>query len=366
MIAALLGLGLIAAGLGYRWLDRTVLANLPTDLSSLRDFRPLTAVRVFARDGSQVDEFYLERRVWVPIDELPEHVWRAFLVAEDRRFFEHEGVDFLGIGRAILVNLAAGQVEQGGSTLTQQLVKNLLVGKEKSYRRKLREAVLAWRLERSLSKREILELYLNYVPLGSGNYGVEAAARDYFGVSARNLDPGQAALLAGLVPAPSRYSPRANPALARERRRIVLDGMVTDGLIRRELLPLFNDAPVLNWREGVVEDRPALAYVTEVRREVRRALGSELPFSLGLQVHTALDLEVQKVAEDAVRTALCAGRPGGSRPMSATPGSSPRQASPWTPRPASRCRRRRACASRRWSPMTATFTSCKPRISHLI
>ena len=304
VIAVLLVLGLIAAGLGYRWLDQTVLANLPTDLSSLRDFRPLTAVRVFARDGSQVDEFYLERRVWVPIDELPEHVWRAFLVAEDRRFFEHEGVDFLGIGRAILVNLAAGQVEQGGSTLTQQLVKNLLVGKEKSYRRKLREAVLAWRLERSLSKREILELYLNYVPLGSGNYGVEAAARDYFGVSARNLDPGQAALLAGLVPAPSRYSPRANPALARERRRIVLDGMVTDGLIRRELLPLFNDAPVLNWREGVVEDRPALAYVTEVRREVRRALGSELPFSLGLQVHTALDLEVQRVAEDAVRTAL--------------------------------------------------------------
>ena len=100
VIAVLLVLGLIAAGLGYRWLDQTVLANLPTDLSSLRDFRPLTSVRVFARDGSQVDEFYLERRVWVPIDELPEHVWRAFLVAEDRRFFEHEGVDFLGIGRA--------------------------------------------------------------------------------------------------------------------------------------------------------------------------------------------------------------------------------------------------------------------------
>lgn len=303
-VAAILVVGLVSGWLGWRWLEQNVLTNLPTDLSSLRDFRPLTAVRVFARDGGQVDEFYLERRIWVPIDELPEHVWRAFLVAEDRRFFEHEGVEFLGIGRAIVVNLAAGQVEQGGSTLTQQLVKNLLVGKEKSYRRKLREAVLAWRLERSLSKREILELYLNFVALGSGNYGVEAAARDYFGVSARNLDPGQAALLAGLVPAPSRYSPRANPELARERRRIVLDGMVSEGLIRRELLPLFNDAPVLSWREGVVEDRPALAYVTEVRREVRRALGSELPYALGLQVHTPLDLEVQRVAEQAVRDAL--------------------------------------------------------------
>jgi penicillin-binding protein 1A len=171
-------------------------------------------VQVYAANGERVDQFYLERRVWVPIAELPPHVWQAFVASEDRRFFEHEGVDPLGILRALVVNLRGGETRQGGSTITQQLVKNLLVGKERSYRRKLREAVLAWRLDAELDKMALLELYVNYIALGSGNYGVEAAAQDYFGISARDLDAGQAALLAGLVPAPSRYSPRSDARLA--------------------------------------------------------------------------------------------------------------------------------------------------------
>src|SRR5262249_29534049 len=159
------------------------------------------------------DSFYLERRYWVPLEDLPDHVWQAFVAAEDQHFFDHRGVDFTGIARALVVNYRAGGSVQGASTLTQQLVKNLLLSPEKSFERKFKEAVLAFRLERELSKREILQLYLNFVFLGSGNYGVEAAARDYYGVSARQLDVGEAALIAGLVPAPSRYSPRRNPEL---------------------------------------------------------------------------------------------------------------------------------------------------------
>lgn len=307
----LLALAVVAAVIGaagYVWLDRTILQSLPTDLSDVREMRAPSSVTVFAADGSQVDEFYLERRVWVPIDELPRYVWMAFVQAEDRRFFAHKGVDLLGIARAMVVNLQAGEVQQGGSTLTQQLVKNMLVGKEKSYRRKIREAVLAWRLENELSKMEILELYLNFVPLGSGNYGVEAAARDYFGLSARNLDVGQAALLAGLVPAPSRYSPRANPEIAAERRALVLDGMVRDKVIRREVAEGAKDGPVLVDREDRPEDRPALGYITEVRRQIRGMLGDEIPYTLGLRVDTPLDLKLQEVATRAVREAVEAHR----------------------------------------------------------
>lgn len=304
LLLSLTALALLGALYGWTWLQSNVLSQLPEDLSSFRDFRPLTSCRVFASDGSLIDEFYLERRVWVDIDELPDHVWQAFVAAEDRRFFEHEGVDLPGIARAIVVNLQAGHIEQGGSTLTQQLVKNLLVGKEKSYTRKLKEAVLAWRLEEELDKREILELYLNYVALGSGNYGVEAAARDYFGFSARNLDAGQAALLAGLVPAPSRYSPRANPELAASRRALVLRLMVAEGMLSAEAAALLQDAPVLNPRDGRGVDRPAVAYATEVRREIRRLFGDQAPFSVGLQVHTPVDLALQQVAEASIRTAL--------------------------------------------------------------
>jgi penicillin-binding protein 1A len=301
----LLGLlGLIALGAGYWWFERNILSTLPENLAELRDYRPNTTCRLYAGDGTEVDQFYLERRIWVPLGSLPKVVWQAFVAAEDRRFLRHPGVDTLGILRAVVSNLLAGEVTQGGSTLTQQLVKNLLVGQEKSYRRKLKEAVLAYRLERELEKSEILELYLNFVYLGSGNYGVEAAARDYFGVPARQLDAGQAALIAGLVPAPSRYSPRVNPELAATRRRLVLRGMVEEGFVTPKEAQSFLEDPVVQPREQPLGQGVAGAYVTQVRREIRRLLGNELPFRQGLQVHTALDLKVQAVAQEAVREAL--------------------------------------------------------------
>lgn len=299
----LVSLGGVGAIVGYRWLDSTILSDLPEDLSSYRQWRPLTTCTVFAADGSQIDEFYVERRVWVPLAELQDTTWQAFLAAEDRRFFQHKGVDPRGIARAFWSNLHAGAVRQGGSTITQQLVKNLLVGNERSYERKIKEAVLAARLERELSKEQILELFINYVFLGSGNYGIEAAARDYFGVSARELDPGQAAMLAGLIPAPSNYNPRRSPEQAIKRRSVVLQAMVAEGYIPALDATSYELDPVL------VPGRPKAtagdaSYITMVRREVRRLLPGNIPFETGLRVYTAFDPALQAVAEQSVRDAL--------------------------------------------------------------
>ena len=297
---------------GWSWLAENVLNELPQDLSSLRSYRPPTSCRVYAARGELLDEFYLERRIWVPLAELPPFVWQAFITAEDRRFWEHTGVDFLGIARAMVVNLRSGKSRQGGSTITQQLVKNLLVGKEKSYVRKLREAVLAYRLEKALSKQEILELYVNFIALGSGNYGVEAAALDYFGISARALDPGQAAMIAGLVPAPSRYSPRNHADLAAWRRELVLRGMVVETYLDPREASEFLDDPVLIPNDARKRLIVGTAYATMVRRELRRIFGEEAIFARGLQVQTPMDLPLQTLAEQAVRDALIAleGRQG--------------------------------------------------------
>jgi penicillin-binding protein 1A len=296
-------LGAIAGGIVFYWLDKNILSELPSDLSELRHFRPPTSSLVYSNDGTLVDEFYLERRIWVPLSELPPIVWRAFVASEDRRFFEHEGFDLIGIARAAIRNFQTHGISQGGSTITQQLVKNLIVGKERSYKRKLKELVLAHRLDDELKKEEILELYVNYVYLGSGNYGVEAAARDYFGLSARELNAGQAALLSGLVPAPSRYSPRSHPDAAMWRRSVVLRSMVEEGYIDQETAQKYLEAPVLQKRDTPDRRGLAVSYVTQVRRELRRVLGRELT-EKGFKVNTPLDLRVQAVAEAAVRKAV--------------------------------------------------------------
>ncbi len=298
------GAAAIILALSWWWFSTNILSTLPTDLSRFRDWRPPLGCRIADSTGAVVDEFYLERRIWVDLEALPSFVPQAFVSAEDRRFFSHRGVDWLGTARAFFSNLRAGQQVQGGSTITQQLVKNLLVGNERSYRRKLREAVLAYRLEDELTKPQLLELYVNFVYLGSGNYGVEAAARDYFGVGAADLNPGQAAMIAGLVPAPSRYAPRAHPQLAAQRRRIVLNHLVADGQLEREEADAFLDDPVAIARGDPTERRVGVAYLTQVRRELRRVLGAERPSVAGMLVTTPLRLDVQGEAELAVRAAL--------------------------------------------------------------
>ena len=295
---------LVAGTAAWLWLDKNILATLPTNLSGYRDWRPPTNCTVLAEDGSTIDHFYIERRVWVPISDLSDKTWEAFVAAEDRRFFRHPGVDVFGIARAFWVNIMEGDVAQGGSTITQQLVKNLIVGKERSYTRKLREAVLAYRLEQELTKDQILELFINYVFLGSGNYGIEAAANDYFGKSARDLDPGQAAMIAGLIPAPSRYNPRRSEQSAMERRAIVLSDMVDAGYLPADEAQSYLDDPVLVPRSAPAAPGEDASYRTMVRREIRRVLPGTVVFEQGVVVHTPYDAKIQDVASRAVRQAL--------------------------------------------------------------
>ena len=174
------------------------------------------------------------RRVWVPLDDIPDHVQKAFVAAEDRRFFQHHGVDERGIIRAFIGNLAEPGRPQGGSTITQQVVKNLLVGEDVTYERKIREMIVASRLESTLSKQEILELYLNSAYLGRGSWGVEMAARSYFGKSAKDLTIGEGAMLAGLLKGPSYFNPDRHPDRAKQRLAYVLGRMQEDGVINGE------------------------------------------------------------------------------------------------------------------------------------
>lgn len=294
---------LVSAGLGYRWFSANILEGLPDDLTHYRDWVPLTNVTVHDSDGQLIDTFHVERREWVALDTLPDHVWQAFVAAEDRRFFQHPGVDALGITRALATNLISGETRSGASTLTQQLVKNLLVGSERSYKRKLREAVLAWRLERSLGKQRILELYINYVALGSGNYGVQAAANDYFGLPASELDVGQAALIAGLVPAPSAYSPRVWPEVSVQRRNLVLGRMIRAGYLTPDEAAAFYERPVIVPQRIAMQADINAAYLTETRREIRRSFGLEFPFQAGLTVDTALRQDLQRVTVRAAQDA---------------------------------------------------------------
>jgi len=296
--------GVVAAVWGARWFDDNVLSTLPENLAHVQAYRPPSNCVIYDSKGTPIDEFYVERRIWIPIKSLPDFVWQAFVAAEDRRFFAHRGVDPAGILRAVASNFLKGGVRQGGSTITQQIVKNLLVGKERSYIRKMREAVLALRLERELSKKDLLELYINYVYLGSGNYGVEAAALDYFGKPAAELDAGQAATLAGLVPAPTRYSPHRHPENAVARRGYVLGRMVEEGYITLGDSRRFAQEPVVLPVEKQARTDVGLAYLTEVRREIRRLFGTATPLTEGFHVYTSLDLETQAVAEKAVREAL--------------------------------------------------------------
>lgn len=305
VVLVALGIGSsVLAWTGWSWLNQTVLSDLPDDLSHLAEHAPLaTACEVVDLDGALLDTFYVERRYPVHFEQLPHPVWQAFVASEDAAFFEHGGVDPLGIARALVVNLRAGRTVQGGSTLTQQVVKNVLLSSERTYERKLREAVLARRLEAELSKEQILELYLELVYLGGGNYGVEAAARDYFGVPAAQLDVGQAALLAGLVPAPSRYAPDVSEERARDRRRLVLRRMVAVGYLTAEEAAYWGEQP-LGLRSGAEDDgrQVSASYLTAARREIRQAFGDRAGVA-GLRVTVPIDHDLQAVAEEAAREA---------------------------------------------------------------
>jgi penicillin-binding protein 1A len=281
--------------------------GIATDLppvDRLLHYRPPAATRVLAEDGTQIGEFYFERRYLVPLERVPAFVRAAFIAAEDANFYRHGGIDFLGIVRALFRNLQRGTVVQGGSTITQQVVKSLLLSPEKSYRRKLREIILALRLERQLTKDEILYLYLNQIYFGSGAYGVAAAAQAYFGKEVDDLTLAEGALLAGLPQAPSRYSPVRHPDRAKARQRYVLAQMEEEHYITpAQRLAALQEDIVLAGR-GPLSYTAAPDYVEHVRRILEDRYGGTAPYQMGLNVQTAVDLRMQKAAEAAIREGL--------------------------------------------------------------
>jgi penicillin-binding protein 1A len=209
--------------------------GLPSVEQLKSGYDPPQLTRILARDGTVLADVFTERRTLVSFSEVPDNAKLSFLAAEDASFYEHQGLNYFGMLRALAANLRARGTRQGGSTITQQVVKNVLLDPERTMKRKIRETILARRVEQSLTKDEILNLYLNHIYLGHGRYGIEEASRYYFGKKARSLELPESALLAGLVAAPERFSPRKSPERALDRRRYVLGQMLAKGFITKEL-----------------------------------------------------------------------------------------------------------------------------------
>jgi penicillin-binding protein 1A len=296
-IFALLG---ALAGIGvYFYLS----SNLP-QITSLTEYHPPIITTVYSDDGRKIAEFFEERRIIKPLDEIPQELINAFIAAEDSRFYKHKGIDFYSIIRAFFKNLEAGTIVQGGSTITQQVTKSFLLTPEKSYTRKLKEAILAYRIDKAFNKTEILYLYLNQIYLGHGAYGVEAAAENYFGKSAKDLNLAECAMLAGLPQAPSKYSPFKYPERAKQRQIYVLNRMVDEGFITNiEATEAINTPleikPRRNW---YIEEIPY--YTEQVRRYVEEKYGRDMLYNQGLKIYTAANIEMQKIAEEEVENGL--------------------------------------------------------------
>jgi penicillin-binding protein 1A len=296
-------LGLLALGVGGFVLYRELSRDLPP-VDQLLRYRPPVTTRIYADDGTLIGEFYLERRYLVPLAHIPPHVRNAFLGAEDADFYRHRGVNPLSIVRALVTNMVHHQVVQGGSTITQQVVKALLLSPERSYERKMKELVLALRLETKLTKDDILYLYLNQIYFGAGAYGVAAAARVFFNVDVADLTIAQGALLAGLPQAPSRYDPHRHPQQAIARQHYVLARMRDERFITPEQYDQAREEKLefAAQRPGTYLAAPW--YVEHVRRLLEDRYGGTAPYQLGLKVYTAVDVGMQRAAEDAVRAGI--------------------------------------------------------------
>jgi penicillin-binding protein 1A len=295
--------GIIVFGLvSYIYLSQEIPST-----DALKNYSPPTITRFFSDDGEIIAEFFTERRKVVSLSVIPAHLVQAFVAGEDARFFEHKGVDFLAILRALSRNISSGEIVQGGSTITQQVVKSLLLSPEKSFLRKIREAILAYKIEKYLSKEDILYLYLNQIYLGHGAYGVQTAARTYFGKDVNDLNLAESALLAGLTQAPSKNSPYHHPLQARKRQTYVLERMVQEGLISPDDLA---DALITPLKfvdqashAGPVGDT-ASYFVDHVKKYVEEKYGKDALLKQGLKVYTTIDMGMQRHAEAALNRGL--------------------------------------------------------------
>ncbi len=261
--------------------------------------------RIYSEDGQVIGRLWEEKRTVVPVSGLPQHLINAFVAAEDARFFEHQGVDVQGIARAFLKNLSAGKVEQGGSTITQQVTKSLILKNiKKTYRRKVREAILSIQLEKSFPKEHILFLYLNQIYLGQGAYGVEAASQTYFHKPAKDLTLAEAALLAGLPQAPARYSPVSHYDRAKARQKYVLTRMLEEGFITEESRDQALQATLQIYGKEINTFERAPYFSEHVRRYLLKKYGKDLLYRGGLKVYTTLDLKMQVLGREALDRGL--------------------------------------------------------------
>ncbi len=276
----------------------------------LPDFTPLKERRqsaysvVYSEEDEVVGKFMMDNRIPVPYEQIPKQLVRAFIAAEDAEFFQHKGVDYKGILRAMFKNLLARRIVQGGSTITQQVTKTFFLTPKRSLLRKLREVAYAFGLERDLTKEEILLLYLNNIYLGNGAYGVEAASESYFNKRVEQLQLAEMAMMAGLAKAPSRYSPVTNYRRAKDRQAYVLTRMTELGMISQEQKEKTLRAPLkIQSRESAYFSKAP--YFTEfIRQQVERKYGKEKLYQQGLRIYTTLDLSLQRAAQRSVETGL--------------------------------------------------------------
>ena len=282
--------------------------NIP-DYKFLKNYKPAVSSKVYSGDGELVADFSKEKRIFIPYNSIPKNVINSFLSAEDKNFFSHPGVDAKGVLRAVINNVSniiASKRLEGASTITQQVAKNFLLNNEVSLNRKIKEAILAFRIERALSKQRILELYLNQIYLGSGAYGVAAASLEYFDKSIKDLNYAEAALLAALPKAPSRYNPYQNIELAKFRRNLVLKNLFENKYID---LKMYNNLQIekinLNKSKKVfLED--AQYYIEDVRKNVIETFTYDKVYKQGFNINTAINLELQKFATETLRNGLIA------------------------------------------------------------
>jgi penicillin-binding protein 1A len=281
-------------------------SNIP-DYRFLKSYRPPVSSKVYSGDGDLVADFSKEKRIFVPFNSIPKNVINSFLSAEDKNFFSHPGIDAKGVLRAVINNISnivLSKRLEGASTITQQVAKNFLLTNEISLNRKIKEAILAFRIERALSKQRILELYLNQIYLGTGAYGVAAASLEYFDKSIKDLDYSEAALLAALPKAPSRYNPYRDIELAKFRRNLVLKNLLENNYIDLKKYSYLKDKKInLNKSKKVfLED--AQYYIEDVRKKVIETLTYDKVYKQGFNINTPMNLEFQKIATEALRNGL--------------------------------------------------------------
>ena len=282
--------------------------NIP-DYKFLKNYKPPVSSKMYSGNGDLVADFSKEKRIFVPYSAIPKNVIYAFLSAEDKNFFSHPGVDAKGVLRATInniQNILTSKRLEGASTITQQVAKNFLLTNEVSIKRKLKEAILAFRIERALSKERILELYLNQIYLGSGSYGVAAASLEYFDKSIKELNYSEAALLAALPKAPSRYNPYRNIELAKFRRDLVLKNLYENKFLNLKNYNEYKDQNIKLKKTKKIYLEDAQYYIEDVRKNIIEKLSYEKVYKQGYNINTPINLKLQNLATNSLRNGLIA------------------------------------------------------------